>query len=254
MFESTLEAQGLNAGERRLGSLSAAALAHVGVGLAIVAVTALIVPPVHPPEPPPGPFAIISMPPLGDVSPKAAPAPRKGTDTAKPGRTLTPPRSVPDVPPEVTPPALPSPEPDPVPDGPEIPGEGTQGDANGSRFGVLGGTGDGDSEGGGEGSGNGPGLNPLELTGDMVRPVLLEKVAPTYPQVARQTRLGGRVTVRAVIAPDGSVESVEVFSSTNPLFNEAAVDAVRRWRYRPALMNGKPVRVYFTVVVDFVLR
>jgi protein TonB len=60
--------------------------------------------------------------------------------------------------------------------------------------------------------------------------------------------------VRAVIAPDGSVESVEVVSSTNPMFNDAAVDAVRRWRYRPALMNGRPVRVYFSVVVDFLVR
>ena len=54
MFESTLEAQPLNDGQRRIGALSAAALAHVGIGLTIVAVTALIVPPVHPPEPPPG--------------------------------------------------------------------------------------------------------------------------------------------------------------------------------------------------------
>ena len=75
-----------------------------------------------------------------------------------------------------------------------------------------------------------------------------------YPRVARQAGLGGRVTVRAVIAPDGSVESVEVFSSTNPLFNDAAVEAVRRWRYRPALMNGRPVRVYFSVVVNFLVR
>jgi protein TonB len=251
MFESTLEAQGLNVGERRLGTLSAAALAHVGIGLAIVAVTALIVPPVHPPDPPPGPFAIVSMIPLGDLTPHPAPAPKKGTDTAKPGRTLAPPRVIPDVPPEATPDTLPTPESNPVPEGPDLPGEGTPGDPNGSRFGIPGGTGDGDGE---AGPGDGPGVDPLELTGDMVRPVLLEKVSPAYPRVARQAGLGGRVTVRAVIAPDGSVESVEVFSSTNPLFNDAAVEAVRRWRYRPALMNGKPVRVYFSVVVDFLVR
>jgi len=239
MFESTLEAQGLNVGERRLGTLSAAALAHVGIGLAIVAVTALIVPPVHPPDPPPGPFAIVTMIPLGDVAPKPAPAPKKGTDTAKPGRTLAPPQ------------VLPAPESDAAPDGPDLPGEGTRGDPNGSTLGIPGGIGDDD---GGAGPGDGPGVDPVELTGDMVRPVLLEKVSPSYPRVARQARLGGRVTVRAVIAPDGSVESVEVFSSTNPLFNDAAVEAVRRWRYRPALMNGRPVRVYFSVVVDFLVR
>jgi len=249
MFESTLEAQGLSDGGRRFGTLSAAALAHVGIGLAIVAVTALIVPPVHPPDPPPAPFAIVSMIPLGDVSPKPAPAPKKGTDTAKPGRALAPPRVVPDVPPEATPDSLPSIAPDTAPDGGDRLGDGTPGDPNGSPFGFPGGTGDGDA-----GVGDGQGVDPLEMTGDMVRPVLLEKISPSYPQVARKAGLGGRVTVRAVIAPDGSVESVEVFASTNPLFNDAAVDAVRKWRYRPALMNGRPVRVYFSVVVDFLVR
>ena len=251
MFESTLEAQGLHDGDRRVGTLSAAALAHLGIGLAIVAVTAIIVPPVHPPDPPPGPFAIVSMIPLGDVAPKPAPAPKKGTDAAKPGRSLAPPRVIRDVPPEATPATLPAPESDVAPEGPDLPGEGTPGDPNGTRFGIPGSTGDGAGE---AGPGDGPGVDPLELTGDMVRPVLLEKVSPSYPRVARQAGLGGRVTVRAVIAPDGSVESVEVFASTNPLFNDAAVEAVRRWRYRPALMNGRPVRVFFSVVVDFLVR
>ena len=251
MFESTLETQGLGGGERRLGALSVAALAHVGIGLAIVAVTAIIVPKVDTPEPTYSVFTIAAVIPPGEMAPRPvpAPAPKKGTDTAQPGRALAPPRAVPDVPPEATPDALPAPESDPAPEGPEGPGDGAPGDPNGSRFGIPGGNGDGDA-----GPGDGPGVEPLEVTGDMVRPVLLEKVSPTYPRVARQAGLGGRVTVRAVIAPDGSVESVEVFASTNPLFNQAAADAVRKWRYRPALMNGNPVRVYFTVVVDFVVR
>ena len=249
MFESTQEAQGLHDGERRFGTLSAAALAHVGIGLAILAATALIVPPIHPPDPPPAPFAIITMIPLGDVTPKPAPAPKKGTDTAKPGRSLAPPRVAPDVPPEATPDPVPLTAFHTVPEGPEGPGDGTQGDPTGSPLGTLLGTGEGDA-----GPGDGPGGDPLEVTGDMVRPVLLEKFAPDYPRVARQAGLGGRVTVLAVIAPDGSVESVEVLSSTNRLFNEAAVEAVRKWRYRPALMNGRPVRVYFSVVVDFLVR
>jgi len=249
MFESTLEAQGLNDGERRLGTLSAAVLAHLGFGLAIVAVTALIVPPVRIPEPSSSVFTIASVIPLGVVSPKPAPAPKKETDTARTGRVLVPPRVVHDGPPEATSDLLPPPAPSAAPDGPDGLGEGTPGDANGSALGVPGGLGDGEA-----GPGGGHGLDPLEMTGDMVRPVLLVKVDPSYPQVARRAGLGGRVTVRAVIAPDGGVESVEVFASTNPLFNEAAVDAVRKWRYRPALMSGRPVRVYFSVVVDFLVR
>jgi protein TonB len=57
-----------------------------------------------------------------------------------------------------------------------------------------------------------------------------------------------------VIGEDGGVESAEVVASKNPMFDQTALDAVRRWRYRPALMNGKPVRVYFVVVVDFIVR
>ncbi len=249
MFESTSAAQGLHDGERRIGTLSAAALAHVGIGLAIFAATALVVPPIRPPNPPPSPFAIVSMIPLGDATPKPAPAPKKGTDSAKPGRSLTPPRVVPEVPAEAPTDPVPPATVEMAPEGPAGPGEGTPGDPNGSPLGMLGGTGEADA-----GPGEGPGADPVEVTGDMVRPVLLEKVAPDYPRVARQARLGGRVTVRAVIAPDGSVESVEVLGSTNPLFNEAAIEAVRKWRYRPALMNGRPVRVYFSVVVDFLVR
>ena len=133
--------------------------------------------------------------------------------------------------------------------GTEGPGTGDQGEPNGSRDGVPGGNGDV----GVDGSGGGP-AEPMLMTGEMQKPVLLEKVEPDYPIMARRVGMGGRVTLQAVIAPDGSVESVEVLASKNPMFNQAAVDAVRKWRYRPALMNGSPVRVYFTVVVDFVVR
>jgi protein TonB len=88
----------------------------------------------------------------------------------------------------------------------------------------------------------------------MVRPLLLVKVEPSYPLAARRAGLSGRVTVSAVIGLEGGVESAEVLASSNPLFDQAALDAVRKWRYRPATMNGRPVRVFFTVVVDFVVR
>ena len=251
MFESTLEAQSLNDGERRIGALSAAALAHIGIGLAIVAVTALIVPPVHPPEPPPGPFAIVSFPTLNEPAkrPPDSPRPKKGTEAPKPGRTVVPPAVQTVAPPDVTPDQLPQPPTDAIPDGPEGPGDGTLGVRDGSPNGVLGGVGDGEG-----GPGGGGGVEPLEITGDMVRPVLLVKVEPSFPQVARRAGLHGRVTLRAVIAEDGGVESVEVLASTNPLFSDAAVEAVRKWRYRPASMGGRPVRVYLSVVVYFLVR
>jgi protein TonB len=251
MFESTLEAQREADGDRRLGTLSAAALAHVGFALAIVVVTAVIVPKVSPPEPPVSPFPVVAVlpPDLLAQRPAPVPAPKKGDAAVKPGRTVVPPRDVPEVPPVQTPDSLPTNAKDDAPDDFEGPGDGTSGDLIGSPSGIPGGVGD-----GGTGPGSEEGAAPVEVTGDMVRPVLLVKVEPSYPQVARRAGLGGRVTVRAVIAENGDVESVEVFASTNPLFNDAAVDAVRRWRYRPALMNGRPVRVYFSVRVDFLVR
>jgi protein TonB len=251
MFESTLEAQGLGDPDRKLGTLSAAAVAHLAFGLAIVAVTALIVPKANVPEPPRDPFPVVAVIPLAPVRANPAPAPKppKGTGATRPGRNVVPPPVVPDVPLVATPDLLPSDDVDTSSDGPDASGEGLEGDRNGSSSAGPGGLGDGD-----EGAGLEHGVGPVEVTGDMTRPVLLVKVEPSYPPVPRRAGLGGRVTLRAVIAEDGNVESVEVLASTNRLFDDAAVDAVRQWRYRPAVMNGRPVRVFLSVVVDFHVR
>jgi protein TonB len=251
MFESTLEAQSLNDGERRLGPLSAAALAHLVFGAVLLAVTAAIVPPFKGPEPPPPPVFIVLPPRLDDLAarPDRPPAPKKGTtDPATPKRAPARP-AVPEEPPVSTPEELPASETSEALEGPTNPGEGAPGGPNGSVNGVLGGTGDADA-----GPNAGSVGDPVEITADMVRPVLLVKVDPTYPPVARRAGLAGRVTLRAVVSVDGTVESVEVRDSTNPLFNDAAVDAVRQWRYRPALMGGRPVRVIFSVTVQFLIR
>jgi len=253
MFESTLEAQGLNDGERRLGSMSVAVMAHVGIVAAIVAVTAIIVPPIILPEPPPNFVPIVQGPRLDDISPHLAdPPPIKGkTDSSKADHALKPPPAEPQQPPADTPSALPTPE--PTPPGSEIDGlglDGPPGDPNGSPYGVP----DGLGKGNGGASGDGDRGDPVFVTGDMVKPVLLVKVEPAYPEVARRAGMGGRVTVSAVIGLDGGVETADVLASTNPLFDGSALDAVRKWRYRPATMNGRPVRVFFTVVVDFVVR
>ena len=251
MFESTLEAQSLHEGQSRFSALSAAALAHVAIGLAIVAITAIMVPPVHAPDAPPPIFVIGPRILLEDVAPRPIrpPAPKKGSEAARLGVIVAPRRVIPYAPQRTTPetPLLSPPE--DSPQGPEPIGAGAPGDRDGNAWGVDGGTGNGEA-----GPGDGVGVAPVDVTGDMVRPALLVKVEPAYPLSARRAGLGGRVTLRAVIAEDGSVVSVEVFASTNPLFDEAAVEAVRKWRYRPALMNGRPVRVYFSVVVSFLVR
>jgi protein TonB len=94
--------------------------------------------------------------------------------------------------------------------------------------------------------------------GDVTNPVLIpeSKVEPEYPELARVARLEGNVILQAIIHSDGSVGEIEVLRSNRPNmgFEEAAVEAVTQWTYKPALQNGRPVEVYFTVFVEFKLH
>jgi protein TonB len=93
----------------------------------------------------------------------------------------------------------------------------------------------------------------LTVVPGMLAPVLKHRVEPDYPAAAIATRLQGRVIRQAVISSDGEVEDVKVLRSS-PFFDDAAVEAVRQWRYEPARHRGRPVAVYFTVQVDFRLE
>jgi protein TonB len=80
--------------------------------------------------------------------------------------------------------------------------------------------------------------------------LLVRKIEPEYPAIARQARIQGQVVLEAVIAKDGTVQNLHVVSG-HPLLVDAALAAVRRWRYRPYLLNGVPVEVETTVTVTF---
>jgi protein TonB len=77
-------------------------------------------------------------------------------------------------------------------------------------------------------------------------------VAPRYPAIAQSSRVEGVVILEAVIAEDGSVQDVRVLRS-KPLLDDAAVEAVRQWRFTPTLLGGQPVPVVMTVTVSFTL-
>jgi protein TonB len=117
--------------------------------------------------------------------------------------------------------------------------------------GVPGGVPDGDPW--GDLDGEGRRGEPILVKPGMLAPVLKHRVEPDYPASAIKARLQGRVILRAVISADGAVEEVEVLRSS-PFFDEAAIEAVRQWRYEPARHRGRPVAVYFTVEVDFRLE
>ena len=80
-------------------------------------------------------------------------------------------------------------------------------------------------------------------------PGLIKKVEPEYPPIARAGRMEGTVTLDAIIRKDGSVSDVKVLASTNKLFDQASVDAVRQWRFTPGDQD-----VILTVKVNFTLR
>lgn len=80
-------------------------------------------------------------------------------------------------------------------------------------------------------------------------PGIIKKVEPRYPPIAQASRLEGTVVVDAIIKADGTVGDVKVLSSTNKLFEQACVDAIRQWRYTPGSQD-----VILTVSVNFTLR
>ena len=81
---------------------------------------------------------------------------------------------------------------------------------------------------------------------------LIHDVAPQYPPEAGRARVEGTVVLMAVIGTDGSVKDVRVESGL-PLLAQAAIDAVKQWRYRPYLLNGEAVEVDSRITINFTL-
>lgn len=94
---------------------------------------------------------------------------------------------------------------------------------------------------------------PVRVGGNVTAPTKIHDVRPVYPAAARQMRVEGVVILETVIGATGSVEQVRVLRSA-PLLDDAAVDAVRQWRYTPTLLNGVAVPVVMSVTVNFTLR
>ena len=87
--------------------------------------------------------------------------------------------------------------------------------------------------------------------GGMVRvPTLLNRVTPAYPALAVSARTTALLVLEATGGGDGRVQDVKVLRG-QPLFDQAAVDAVKQWRYRPLLLNGVPVPFIVTVTLSF---
>ncbi len=90
----------------------------------------------------------------------------------------------------------------------------------------------------------------LKLSGGVMAGNLLDKIAPQYPVIAKEARIQGTVVLEATVSKAGTIENLRVISGP-PMLQEAAIDAVRSWRYRPYLLNGEPIEVQTTVNVVF---
>jgi protein TonB len=93
---------------------------------------------------------------------------------------------------------------------------------------------------------------PVSMSGGVMEALLLNRVQPDYPKIAEAMRLSGPVVLSAIIAPDGSIQSLRVVSGS-PILAAAAQQAVRQWRYKPTMLNGQPVEVETLITVNFVL-
>jgi protein TonB len=100
-----------------------------------------------------------------------------------------------------------------------------------------------------------PGVVPPAVPKDeFTGPRPIGKVQPSYPAAARTAKLEGRVTLQGMVEIDGTVTEITVLQSPNKVFDQAAIDALKRFRFEPARRNGVSVRHPVTVPIDFVLE
>jgi protein TonB len=246
MFVETLSPENAKRGAPRPSRFFPAALAvHAVLLLAVLGASLWSVE--EPPDPP-VPITWVSIgPPAAARLPRAGAAPRPEARRRTVGRAVVAPTDVPDRLPVAS--MLPEPTDDLEPAGSGSSGTPSGGEGNGSGTvgGVEGGTGQSTGE---------PGADEPILTpgGDVQAPVLLRRVDPFYPEAARKARLEGDIVLEAVITSRGEIEEVRVVKSGGFLLDASAKEAVERWSYRPATLNGRAVRVLLTVTIRFRLH
>lgn len=91
---------------------------------------------------------------------------------------------------------------------------------------------------------------PVHVSSGVARGLLVQKVLPQYPALAKATRTEGVVELQATISKAGTIENLRVLRGP-AMLQQASLEAVRRWRYRPYLLNGQPIEVETTIEVDF---
>ncbi len=91
------------------------------------------------------------------------------------------------------------------------------------------------------------------VSSGVMQGMLIYKVIPTYPAIAQAVHASGTVVLQATISRSGAIENLRVVEGP-AMLRQAALDAVKQWRYRPYMLNGQPVEVETTVDVNFTLN
>jgi protein TonB len=91
---------------------------------------------------------------------------------------------------------------------------------------------------------------PTRIISQLTEAQLLRRVEPIYPHIASVSGIQGQVKLHAIIARDGSIQSLNAISG-HPLLVRAAIEAVEQWRYRPYVLNGEKVEVETFITVNF---
>ena len=190
---------------------------------------------IEPAPPPPPPLGAPVSAPLVPVVPQ--PVIERSKEIPQPQRLIAPRKPKRVAPPSPAPAAVPRGAPEGSVGG--IVGGVVGGEAGGTVSGVIGGHGD------------------APLPADRVEhpPILVSRVLPVYPAMARARSIEGRVLLRAVIDREGRVEEAITVVESAPTFDAAAVAALRKWRFEPGRdRDGKTVRVLVEVPIRFQLR
>jgi protein TonB len=98
-----------------------------------------------------------------------------------------------------------------------------------------------------------PPSEPVRVGGSVKAPKLLVRVPPDYPAMAASAQMEGRVILEATVDDTGAVDDVRVLRS-HAIFDEAAVEALKQWKYEPLVFNGRPTPFVLTVTLSFNLN
>lgn len=265
MFESALLSLGPKRRNRRWYAFPIAVGLHLAAAALVLGAQYWQIGQVGEPKEYVGPYVTFAAPP----PPPPPPGPSGSSAPARPEPAAVPTVTLPDQPvqpEEVT--DLPDPE--PSQEGGDLNAGGEDGGQEGGvpggkKDGVLGGDPNSDFNAGPFTGTGGPAVpiqdaprsdGPIQITARVKKPVVIEstRVAPRYSEAARRARLQGSVLVQAVIDERGNVTEVRVMRGLPMGLDQSAADAVSQWKFTPATLEGRPVKVYYLLTVYFEVK